>query len=95
MTEDLRKVISTALRRAAHQGADLTNTWIAADTVLAALAPHIDIDAEFVESGWSCHPSPDRRRWFKFHDRNSVHMDGCVPLYVRRSDADARLSGES
>jgi hypothetical protein len=46
---------------------------------------------EYVDSGWRCHPTPDGRGWFKVHDRNSVHMDGCVPLYVKKSHADARL----
>jgi hypothetical protein len=47
---------------------------------------------EYVDSGWRCHPTPDKRGWFKVHDKNSVHMDGCVPLYVKKSHADARLA---
>lgn len=36
-----------------------------------------------VDTEWSCHPTPDGHRWMRFHDKNSVHMDGCHRLYVR------------
>lgn len=39
----------------------------------------------FDHSGWSGHDTPDGR-FAQVHDKNSVHMDGCVPLYrVRQS----------
>lgn len=38
------------------------------------------------DTGWSCHHAPNSRpdlpRFMRFHDKNSVHMDGCRRLYV-------------
>lgn len=32
-------------------------------------------------AGW-CHRTPDDRGWGRYHDDNSVHIDGCVALYT-------------
>jgi hypothetical protein len=45
---------------------------------------------EFVAVGWSIHPTPDGRQFMMPHDKNSVHMDGCIPLYVRRDHLEAK-----
>jgi hypothetical protein len=44
------------------------------------LGPDGLIKAEW--SGWSTHPRPNGLDWKPPHDKNSVHMDGCVPLFV-------------
>jgi len=44
---------------------------------------------EFMRSGLSAHLSPGKRWLHSPHDKNSVHMDGCIPLYVKRSDLSA------
>lgn len=41
--------------------------------------------AETVEVDYWCH-FDDKGRAIRVHDGNSVHMDGCTRMYVRRSD---------
>jgi hypothetical protein len=66
---------------------DAVMSWLDKDDLANADGSLFDavIDALGLErTGWSCHPSPDGQRWTRFHDKNSVHMDGCVPTYVLR-----------
>lgn len=45
--------------------------------------------ARYEPIGWSAHPTgrSSGAGWERFHDKNSVHMDGCVPLYRRVTEA--------
>jgi hypothetical protein len=47
-------------------------------------------DDEFVAVGWRIHLAPDGRRFMMPHDKNSLHIDGCIPLFVRRDHLEAR-----
>lgn len=43
------------------------------------------VDGKWVritKTGMSAHPLPSGS-WGRFHDKNSVHMDGCRPVYVQ------------
>lgn len=43
------------------------------------------VDGEWIQiasTEMSAHPLPSGT-WGRFHDKNSVHMDGCQPIYVR------------
>lgn len=64
-----------------HEGLEDALEVVADDDLLAeVLRRGLLHDTE-----WSCHFSPDGRRYISFHDKNSVHMNGCIPVYALRS----------
>jgi hypothetical protein len=88
-SNDLTAAIEQALRdRAEREG--LWNMHLY-DVDLETMAE--EVAALFVDTEWSCHPTPDGRRFMRFHDKNSAHMDGCQRLYILGATSDTTGSG--
>lgn len=64
---------------------DYTQDWAHEFTLNSAPLSDIHIDA-YVPTGWSIHITPDGKRFMMPHDKNSVHMNGCIPMYVRKDE---------
>lgn len=103
ITQTVRDRIAEAVKSASADGRTVEDPYKAADGAIDVIK---DLTLEerlellgFLRIDWYAHYVPtlpyEIDRWRRVHDKNSVHMDGCYPLYVEKLSDEMRETLET